>query len=1618
MIKIFNAEKEFKLSYTKELELKIEHVLSNGDKTLSFLTPIDSKLTAVLEEEGYIETKDHCFVIKGINSNFKNCNVIAKLNVEELEGKFLKKFEAVEATAKATINSILVNTGWSVGYSNVKKKRTTRRESKNAFELIQVVKKIFNCDIVFDTKNKQILIYDNLGSYKGEYIRENMNLTNITAQSDSYDFYTRLEAEGKEGLTFSDINNGKSYVEDYSYSSKVKTFYWKDERYTIKENLLEDAREKLKELSKPRKAYTCDVVNLSENITLGDTIEIVSKRLNIKEKQRVIKYIEYPDRPEYNYVELSNNLVNLEDMNNRFEESSKTIEDVTNADGTINIEKVSGLVVRVTELTADKVSTSQLNAVTAEFGTVIATKADITIVNALKANVTELTASKADIVALNALSATIGSVQAEVGNIKTLVNGNLTSDNIHSLVLTSSKVTVENGFIKNAMIDNLDVSKINGGIISTEEFIIKSADGGIEIVGSTQQFKDSQNRVRLQLGKDSQGNFNFILIGEDGTSVLLDHTGLKRNAIADGLIINNMLGQGAVTGDKVNIGSLIQEVNKDNNTSTIKATKIQLDKEGQSLDIAFNTLKTNVNNIQIGGRNLIPNSNFKYDLNGWTAAPNDGTITVTSDGIDNKRAVKITRSNYNGYSRSYIHRVLTGIKVRKGDTFTLSAWVKSENLSPLPTTVQNEIMIRIDGLGDIASVVIDTNGEWKKISSTYTIEKLTTEVEPVIYALLYRNGTIWVTDLKLEYGNKATDWTAAPEDIENRIESNSTNISLQQGKIEALISDTSIVEDGTTKKLKDAYASLKLTVNGLNSTVGSHTTNITKLQGQITAANSNISSLSGKVQTVESKQSQFTQDLSTITQRVTSAETNVVNVTNIANSIKDNLDIEQAKVSGELLPQGYKANDGKGYFIYDNEPASRLTFEKNRIKIKNKMFIRSDFIRVDSSKAIHWLIEGTITNNNRFYFGIERYDKNKRPVNGLVNDGTVYFIDNYFTGQRKGIFYNDRKDTAYIKLRILNDWNSIGDSATAEITYISLEQNSVSLTAEVTTTNNKVAELKTNLDGITQKVSSTETNVANMNTSLNTSKNDISSLKNDNTTNKNNISSLNTQIRNTNNKVASIETTVNGISSKVSKVESSVTTINGNITSLQNRVTSAEQKITAEAIINTVTTSSITSTGKMLYIDPTFKYGLNGVRVYNNSNNGVVTINRISKPSDCPTTSTHILEIKTTGTGANPGHGGFYFGNQTRANAIFIYKFTAKVPKGVPIAFATNSLGDGNKQGWITDNKGTGSYKEYVYKVQCGTSGSFSSTGFFYLNGGTAPITWYLASATVYDLSDVGDLTGELSSLFANGAVLNTVSTITDKNGFTVNNGAITVRNKAGQVVLSGNTNGDLTFNGYLVGKDQQVKLIGDTMKIDGRNGALRFQYDSKNYLYIHPTEGIRYYTTNTYNLGITAPAFHVASDGHFSIYTGGARLKLLKSGGQIQSRRADDSGYASVAASDFYPQSSRQFKCNIKDTSYLSFTNIVNRSMIREYNLKADVEEYISSRSKGRIGGKEITEPDIKLGVVVEELPLEIKRYLVPNNSEGISLYNMTSILWGAFQEQQKKIQFLEYRIKQLETA
>ena len=199
---------------------------------------------------------------------------------------------------------------------------------------------------------------------------------------------------------------------------------------------------------------------------------------------------------------------------------------------------------------------------------------------------------------LKATNADIEILNADFAEIKTLVNGNLTSDNILAFKITADKVTVEDAFIKDAMIDSITAAKINAGRINTNEVSIGSEDGGMLITGSTQQFTDKNGNVRIQIGKDSTGDFTFILYGEDGQGQIINQNGITATAIGDGLIVNNMINDNAaISGTKLDISSVITQINS-NNSTTINSSKIHLDGQNQSLEVAFNSLKTQVDTIQ------------------------------------------------------------------------------------------------------------------------------------------------------------------------------------------------------------------------------------------------------------------------------------------------------------------------------------------------------------------------------------------------------------------------------------------------------------------------------------------------------------------------------------------------------------------------------------------------------------------------------------------------------------------------------------------------------------------------------------------------------------------------------------------------------------------------------------------------------------------------------------------------------------------------------------------------------------------------------------------------------------------------------------------------------------
>lgn len=315
-MQIFDDSKKRIALLTGYKEREITKTLSSGDKEMVFQYPANGKDTEALKEEYYIRTKTDEYVIKAVEKGETYNKYTAVLNVEELEGEaFAYGFASQEQTIRACLEFALEDTGWTVGTCEITKKRTINiEESTTAWKVLQSCLKTYRCECNIDTLNKRVNIYEHIGRDRGCYFVEGMNLRKLTINSDTYDFYTRILPLGKDGISI-EFLHGKEYLENYQYSTKVKTYVWKDERYTNTTSLMEDAEAKLEEMSKPYKVFAADVIDLAKqnpdykdilDYGIGDTVRMVSKKTHTREKQRIVKITEYPENPKKNKVELSN----------------------------------------------------------------------------------------------------------------------------------------------------------------------------------------------------------------------------------------------------------------------------------------------------------------------------------------------------------------------------------------------------------------------------------------------------------------------------------------------------------------------------------------------------------------------------------------------------------------------------------------------------------------------------------------------------------------------------------------------------------------------------------------------------------------------------------------------------------------------------------------------------------------------------------------------------------------------------------------------------------------------------------------------------------------------------------------------------------------------------------------------------------------------------------------------------------------------------------------------------------------------------------------------------------------------------------------------------------------
>lgn len=605
-----NGKKKPLIEYSN---LCIEEVLDYGDKTLT--CNVSMKCSVALED--IIRTRTNEYVIKQKNglADDGTYTVTAKLNIDELEGTPFISFDTTEKTALEAAQLALAGTGWTCE-CDVKKKRTIRMTNASSWEILKKIVDTYMLEMQIDSINKVIRLKEKIGSYKGAYFTDQINLISLESQANTNDFYTRIYPIGKDGLTIKSVNNGSTVLENHIYSSKNKTYIWKDERYTDPQSLKEDAAEKLADMAQPYIAYSCSILDLSQNskkyknYNIGDEVVLIDSFSKTKIKQRIKKISRYPDDPSKDTCEIANLKLTFTEMQQKLNDAADTVNNITTDNGTVDGSSIDDMDANKLTNIDDVVSktesfksiktevltvTGELQSASGKIGELETNKLDSETARITYATIENLKGLSGEFEQFKtndftAVTAKVNDLTVGVEKVKTLMFGSATGESITTDFANSVISMIGTAQIKDSMIDSLDAKKIKALDIDTTDVAVHSKDGLSRWSDNTIQISDSK-RVRVQIGKDTSGDYNMYVWDVKG-NLMFDALGLTEQGVQREIIRNDMVKENAnISAGKLDIASLFSVINNDG-THTLKSNKIYLDDAAQTLNVLLQDIKT------------------------------------------------------------------------------------------------------------------------------------------------------------------------------------------------------------------------------------------------------------------------------------------------------------------------------------------------------------------------------------------------------------------------------------------------------------------------------------------------------------------------------------------------------------------------------------------------------------------------------------------------------------------------------------------------------------------------------------------------------------------------------------------------------------------------------------------------------------------------------------------------------------------------------------------------------------------------------------------------------------------------------------------------------------------
>lgn len=209
------------------------------------------------------------------------------------------------------------------------------------------------------------------------------------------------------------------------------------------------------------------------------------------------------------------------------------------------------------------------------------------------------------------------------------------------------------------------------------------------------------------------------------------------------------------------------------------ATTSVVENKVQETANSFSREISNVRNsipTSVGGRNYILNSNFAKDLENWEMARlnNSGLNWQKGHAIQNfGRGLHIWGTPNGDYKG--LGTILFSLTAKQGEKLTLSMDLGKDALTQhsilfigLHYVVDNDIVSQQWQPLDLATQNFEVK-KYKRISKTFTVTADMNRCRLMIHTKPNQLINFYIDNIKLEKGDISTDWTPAPEDVEQNV---------------------------------------------------------------------------------------------------------------------------------------------------------------------------------------------------------------------------------------------------------------------------------------------------------------------------------------------------------------------------------------------------------------------------------------------------------------------------------------------------------------------------------------------------------------------------------------------------------------------------------------------------------------------------------------------------------------------------------------------------------------------------------------------------------------------------------------------------------------------------------